>query len=57
MEAGQYNLESGQNVSEAVMSEARRSFCKSWYKLSGLYECRDTMLIESRLFINLLLFY
>jgi hypothetical protein len=45
MEAGQYNPESGQNVSEAAMSEARRSFCKSWYKLSGLYECRGTSLI------------
>ena len=37
--------------------EGMARFLASWYKTSGLYECRGTMLIESWLVITLLLFY
>jgi hypothetical protein len=37
--------------------EGMARFLESWYKFSGLYECRGTMLIESRLVVNLLLYY
>ena len=49
MKAGRQYPPVGAELSEAVMSEAWRVFLPSRYKFAGVYECRGTRLIESRL--------
>ncbi|MCJ7447146.1 MAG: hypothetical protein MUO72_05620 [Bacteroidales bacterium] len=57
MKAGAVNPNRGRVLVPAGMNEAWRGFWSHGTNGRGLYECRGTMLIESRLQVTLLLYY